>query len=107
MPDTSSADLMLPQQTDEAKEQRRLAALERKAAQYDAMSRGVDLDDEAANDLHEVDFIAKNLAEYIPEQTPRVADGIAPSDGALRTFNPAQRSALLCGWRRATKSHLN
>lgn len=43
------------------KETRRLQALERKAQLYDELQKRVNLDDEAANDLHEVDFIAKAL----------------------------------------------
>ena len=50
-------------QTDETKEAKRLQALERKAKLYDELQRRVNLDDEAANDLHEVDFIAKALRE--------------------------------------------
>ena len=48
-------------QTDDMKETKRLQALERKAQLYDELQKRVNLDDEAANDLHEVDFIAKAL----------------------------------------------
>lgn len=50
-------------QTDESKEKKRQEALERKVKLYDELQRRVNLDDEAANDLHEVDFIGKALGE--------------------------------------------
>ncbi len=57
-------------QTDETKEAKRLQTLERKAQLYDELQRRVNLEDEAANDLHEVDFIAKALMdrEHLTEQ---------------------------------------
>lgn len=48
-------------QTDKTKEAKRLQALEAKARLYDELQKRVNLDDEAGNDLHEVDFIAKAL----------------------------------------------
>ena len=48
-------------QTDDAKVAKRLQSLEAKARLYDELQKRVNLDDEAANDLLEVDFIAKAL----------------------------------------------
>lgn len=50
------------QQTDEVKEAKRMQSLEAKAQLYDRLQGRLDLDDEATNDLHQVDFIAKALA---------------------------------------------
>lgn len=49
-------------QTDEIKEAKRIAALERKAQLYESLQQRVNIDDEAANDQFEVDFIAKALS---------------------------------------------
>ena len=48
-------------QTDEDKERKRQEALERKAALYQELQNRVNLDDEAANDTYDVDFIGKAL----------------------------------------------
>lgn len=50
-------------QTEETKETKRIAALERKALLYEELRKRVNLDDELANSRHEVDFVAKALLE--------------------------------------------
>lgn len=67
-------------QTDDAKEATRLRVLEEKARLYDELQKRVNLEDEAANDLHEVDFIAKVLQSGVQETSQ------LPSSAPLLAF---------------------
>lgn len=79
-------------QTDEIKERRRLESLERKAQMYAELQARVNLDDEAANDLHEVDFIGKALSAEDGAQSVTQTIQTLPGASLREQFFPL----LLC-----------